>query len=349
MLLLAGALPLRLTAQSAKYHADKHTLTVSLQNTPVSGFIEALSREGFQLYIVDLDKDFTVSGTFSNAPADDVLEKIIPKTYHYFYRVNEQGEKTMFESAGISGAPKPMLNQSGDKLAAKPAVKATLGDVTRLQNLPNNKFRIQPASGNADAVIGAQKPKLPGRGAMAAAENVKPGAPVKSNVQEEAEMHGPPARVTDEHLVVTFKVTKTGIEPVRAAYEAGAYIPQDENTARKDYALIGIENNAVVLLESVENPLEARSIFDPSNKSDHGSFPQDEGYITVRMPKKYDNAAASGRLKLQLGKLEDAKRGDIFKKFRAKQLKSADLTTSLQVVRSAQSLNLSKITIAKRQ
>jgi len=333
-------------ALSVKYNPERHTLTFRLQNAPVSAVIDALAQEGFLLFIVEKDRSFVLNGVQNDVPADDALAEIMPKAYHYFYRVNEQGDKALFEQSAIG--QKKMSDQKGDKRAAKRAATGVLLPAAQLQKLPANAYRLKPQAGDADAVIGRLQPKLPGTGVMGAPESLKPGAAAQPESTEEAAGAASLRKVTDEHLVVTFKVTKTGIEPVRAVLETGAYVPENESTAKGDYALIGVENSKVVLIESIANPLEAHSVFDPERKVEHGSFEQAESYITVKMPKKYTQTANYQKLKLQLTRFEVADRTAIYQKLKGNQLISTDFNKSVNILRSAPSLNLSKLQILKR-
>lgn len=328
---------------SVKYQADKHLLTVMAQNAEIADFLEALSKENFQLFIVDLDRPFKVSGNFNAVPVDEVLEKLIPSRYHYYYRLSEEAEKTAFEQNNFKKFQSTDLKQEGDMTGGTAGPTTILVPPGQLQNL-NDKLRIKPVVGNRDDAL-RTKPKLIGTGSMMAATKVKPGIPP---IIDKEEILNPQVSIP-EHLVVTFKITKTGIVAVAASYEAGAYVAPDEKSARGDHALIGIENEDIVLVEPLDDPLEAHSIFDPEKQIEHGSFKQDENYITVKMPKKYDQLINSNRLKLQFGKINEMDKERIYLNTRLKKLKLSDLNNAFELKRSSSKLDLGNIRIQKRK
>lgn len=328
---------------TVKYQADKHLLTVMAQNAEIADLIEALSKENFQLFIVDLDRPFKINGNFNATPVDEVLEKLIPSRYHYYYRLSEEAEKTAFEQNNFKKFQSTDLKQEGDMTGGTAGPTAILVPPGQLQNL-SDKLRIKPVVGNRDDAV-KTKPKLIGTGSMLAVTKVKPGI---IPILDKEEIINPPATIP-EHLVVTFKLTKTGIVPVSASYEAGAYVAPDEKSARGDHALIGIENEDIVLIEPMEDPLIAHSIFDPEKQIDHGFFIQEENYITVKMPKKYDQLINSNRLKLQFGKINELDKERIYLNTRLKKLKLSDLNNVFELKRSSTKLDLGNIRIQKRK
>lgn len=329
---------------TAKYQPDRHLLSVNAQNADISELLEVLAKENFQLFIVDLDRPFKVNGNFNAAPVDEVLEKLIPERYHYYYRLSEEAEKTAFEQNNFRKFQNPDLKQEGDMTTGASGPNTILIPPGQLQNL-GGKLRIKPVVVNRDDALGNLKPKLLGTGSMLSVTKVKQGVPP---LIDREEILNPPTSIP-EHLVVTFKITKSGIVPVAASYEAGAYVAPDEKSVRGDHALIGIENEDIVLVEPLEDPLEARSIFDPENKIEHGSFKQEENYISIKMPKKYDQLINSNRLKLQFGKINDLDRERIYLNTRLKKLKVSDLNNVFELKRSNSKLDLGNIRIQKRK
>ncbi|MFN4254962.1 MAG: hypothetical protein ACK4Q5_08170 [Saprospiraceae bacterium] len=323
---------------TASYDAAKHLLSVNAQNAPMSKVVDALAKDGFALFIVDMDKDFNVTGKFTAAPVDDVLNELIPDKYHFFYRVSPQAEKVMFASA-MSASSKNQRAQTGEKAAPASAGKGNQNAAETMTKLSDKSFRSEPKAENSDMAVAAPQ-RNAGKQQMAAEAAIKEDSGPKETASEEPKKGN---RAAGEHLVVIFNVTKNGIEPVSASYEEGNFVPRNENTAIGNLAFVGVENGEVVLLDFFENPLEAHAVFDPANKSEHGAFPQESGYVAVKMPKKYGEAATAGKLSLQIASVDEKNRPELFKKMQSKTLKTADITRLGKVQVSAQQLEISKV------
>jgi hypothetical protein len=75
----------------------------------------------------------------------------------------------------------------------------------------------------------------------------------------------------------------------------------------------------------------------------------DEGYIRVKMPKNYADAVQTRALKFELAKFQTAEIKPVFEKMRLKQLRKTDLTQSIQLLRPAKTIDLSKLRIQPRK
>jgi|GEM_PF-1911863 len=329
LMLLAAFTSLHAQQVAATYNSDAHTLTLKADNAKISAVLSAIAASDLDVFVTDLDTDFPVKANFTNAPADEVLKSIIPARYHYFYRVSEKAIAAM----NRAGTKESAQMQAGEKRGGA-AATAKQPPVTSLQN-DASKFNLKPAQGNVDKF---QKPeKSSGTGTM------KPAASIKAGPAPKETPASTPGLSEDQHLVVTFKVTPTGIEAVSGALESGAYEAPSEESATGDYVMVGKSGSAVVYAEAFENPLEARSISDPSKNTYHKSFEQQEAFVTVRMPKEYANANKARGVKLEIGRLEQGGKAALFSRREA--AVSAGDVRKFVAVKQTGDLDLSKITI----
>lgn len=281
--------PLRAQQVSASYSAETNTLTLKSDEAPISKVLSELALVNLDVFISDLDSDFPVKANFTNAPVDEVLSAIIPPAYHYFYRMPEKAIAAA-PRAAVTAPPK----QRGEKRTAEPT--KTQAPAASLQN-DVSKFNLNPGQGQVDNF---QKVKTgAGVGVMSPAAAIKAGT-----VPKAASAAKPILDLDEEHLVVTFKITPSGLEAVAGSFESGAYTAADEHTSNGDHVLLGRTANAIVYAEAFDNPLRSRSIFDPAQNTYHKDFELKEAYITVKMPKTYANPVNTKGIKLEVGRLE---------------------------------------------
>ncbi len=333
---------------SVKYNPVKHTLSVSASNTPISEVIAALEKYDFNLYIKDLNTDFRVSGRYSDQPVDDVLSKLIPAKYHYFYRVPEQATKAQLQQKTVA-----------KRVAAEQVGNKAMGSKRGLPSLPSaeslvgkEQFKAAPKAANQDLAV-KTPPRFKASAGMKASNSIRPAqlkeSPDEQKLKRDADADTP-RKSGGEHVVVTYKVTKAGMEAVSTSVEKGAYNPA-EQTLNSDMLVTGSDGSNVVFMQSVASPLMARSIFDPANghSEGHGAFEQEEGFVTVKMPKKYATATTARNLNVQLLEIDKAQSDAVLEKFQKKQLRTTDLSRSAKVVSRAKALDVSKIKTIRRQ
>jgi hypothetical protein len=314
---------------AATYNGDAHTLTLKADNAKISEVLSAIAASDLEVFITDLDTDFSVKANFTNTPVDDVLKSMIPGRYHYFYRLSDKAIKALNDSGKTESAQM----QAGEKRGAA-AATAKQPAVADLQK-DASKFNLKPAQGNADKF---QKPeKAAGTGTM------KPAATIKAGPAPKETPAAMPGLTEDKHLVVTFKVTATSIEAVSGALESGAYETPGEESASGDFVMVGRDGSSIVYAEAFANPLEARSIFDPSKSTYHKTFEEKETYVTVKMPKEYANANKAKGVKLEIGSFTPGGKEAIFSK-REAAMSANDVRKYVNVKQSGD-LDLSKITI----
>lgn len=326
---------------SVKYNPVKHTLSISASGTPISAIVSELAKADFNLYIKDLDTDFKVSGRYSDQPVDDVLAKLIPAKYHYFYRVNDKATEVMLKQKTV--AKRSTVEQTGNKMLSKKRSLPKLAAADAL--VGKEQFKAAPQAIDKDASV-KTPPRFKGTAAMKTSASIKPAQlkespderKLKSAANETVRKRG------GDHVVVTYKVTKTGMEAVSTSVEQGAYDPAGQ-TISNDMLVTGSDGSNVVFLQSVASPLAARSIYDPTNghSEGHGTFEQAEGYVTVKMPKKYASTTSSRNLKVELVSIDKTQADVVLKKFQKKQLRTTDLTRSAKVISRAGTLDVSKI------
>ncbi len=325
----------------AKYNPSKHTLTIKASNAKISAVATALSKQHFDLYIANQKSDFTVNGNYADKPVDEVLKGLIPNNYRYFYRVNETGQKTM-DNMSLPSTAFNKLEQTGNKVIAKSKGKPALKSADLLvKAFDASKLKVVSKAKDNDLKDASLKvlPKFKTSSTMKDVNSIKEGKPITLKVKEAENETAAPL---GEHVVATFRVTKNGMELVGTEKVKGNYNAASQNLAG-DYVLSGVDGANVVFMEGISNPLEARSIYDPENKIEHGAFELEEGFVSVKMPKKYANLSTSKTLKVQLGKLKADDTKTLVSKFRKKQLKAADLNRSVQMVNSAKSLQLKSL------
>lgn len=337
---------------SARYNAAKHSLTIQASNTPISAIIAELAKSEFSLFIQDLDTDFRVTGRYLDRPVDEVLAKMIPAKYHYHYRVNDEATEVMLKQK--SNIPIAKLEQRGSKVASKKQALPKLAAAETL--VSKTKFEARPKAANSDASL-KQLPRAKTSASMKTASSLKPMPSREKEelrtIQLESKQRGGSVRQkngADEHVVVTFRVTENGMEAVESKTEAGRYIPS-EQAITNEFVVTGSEGGKVIFLESVGNPLIRHSITDPSKgmTQGHGDFKQAEGYVTVKMPKKYANVGAARNLKVELAQLNKSGVDEVLQKFQKQQLRTSDLSRSTEIISRAPSIDLSKTNIIKRQ
>ncbi len=337
---------------SVKYNPAKHTLSLNIEKAPVSSLIDELAKQDFELFIVNQDTDFSVTGNFNEQPVDEVLAKVIPSKYRYFYRVNDKAATAMLQQKSIPQAA--TLKQQGNKRMAAKSGLPKLTDAKAL--VADVKFKAAPKDMTAiikkDAALERNTPRLKGGEGMTSPKAIQP-ASVKASAKEKGEVvakgRAGIGRGGDEHTVVLFKVTKSGMEAVSQTVERGAYNPKNQSL-KGDFLVTGSDGSNVVFMQSVENPLESRAIYDPENGSpDHGTFELEENYIAVKMPKKYADATNAPKLKVQLAKVNPAESAEILQKFRTKQLRTTDLSGKVEVIKRAKQLDASIIKLNRNK
>lgn len=329
-------------ATIVQYQPENHTLTLKATAAPISSLVDALSGQGLQLYFADLQEDFPVSANFTDTPIDEALAQIIPANVDYFYRVPEAAENAMIEQTASYEEMVALGAQESGPNRQRTNTKSEMPEAEKLlQETP--AIPVSPT-----AATPAPLPAGPGERMSTDTLAFRSDAPPPTAEISASRVQGrtPPA---GEHLVVTFKVTEGSMELVSAAMESGDFIAPDENMASAEYALIGLENNNVVLVEGFDDPLVARSIFDPAQEVDHGQFEQESALIAVRLPKKYAKNSSAKRLSLQLAKVENPDKATIIREAKNRRRNPAARRGLTNEVRTVESMDLSGITITKSE
>ncbi|MEM9991521.1 MAG: hypothetical protein AAF738_07125 [Bacteroidota bacterium] len=333
---------------SAKYNAATHTLSIQASNTPISALIAELEKQDFSLFIQDLTTDFQITGRYSAKPVDEVLQALIPDQYHFHYRISDEAtERMLRQKSTANNSLQKKAQQSGSKTRAK---KQNLPKLAAADALVSSvKFSDEIKATNKDLSL-KQPPRFKSPASMKAPEQIK-GNTQKGKSEAERRKASVSADDEGEHVVVTFRVTPSGMEAVATSIEKGKYIAAKQ-TITNDFVVTGNEAGKVVFLESVDNPLVGHSVTIHSHKDGshqhhgHGEFKYDEGYVTVKMPKKYANASAARNLNIELAALQKDRADNLLQKFQQQKLRSVEVTRAATIISKAPTLDISK---AQRQ
>ncbi|GAA3630216.1 hypothetical protein [Flavivirga jejuensis] len=331
-----------------KYNSKDNTLSVNLNQTPITKVIDELIKQGLQLYILSDNQNFKVSGVYANTDIDRVLSKIIPKRVKYFYKViSETKEKAFvaksnFRTPTVMSSVGKISSQKGDKNGASDKNKPQLKSANKL--IISKPVLALRTSSKIKDPFKVKNAVFKNSKKMKAVNKITPVTASKIRSFDKAVLTNGEIVTTQKakkHLVVTYRVTENGISPVSLIEANGEYASSTEVSGNQ--AIIGVENGKAVLVETFENPLTYRAIFEPG-VSDHKEFTATEAYINVSMPIKYKSAVASEKLELKMVRFKDeSKAQSVLQKVKAKELKSAGINASFQVLKTAQKADFSKL------
>lgn len=334
---------------SIKYNSENQTLSVRASNVPLDKIISQLCEEGLIVFAGDPDDARPINASFSNLPVEEALKKMLPPKSRFSYRLEikefNSGKKG---SASALKTMKPGPMQSANKMNRRNSGKkisgAQMAEATRLEAAP-----IKFKGGSTDAYFKSKTPSLKRGGSMASPKSiVAKDKPVNPKMVANRSLS---PRVSNsnkgKHLVVTFKVTENGMEPISSEYAEGEYVPQNKYSGFGSMALVGSKSGKVVYMAATHNPLEATSISDPDKGVYHKPVKIKEGYITVKMPNQYANKTMSQGINLELANVK-TKNGlaDLFERKSQNKLMRSELGRGLELNRRIKAVNLTKLKVA---
>lgn len=334
---------------SVKYNSESQTFSVRASNVPLDKIISQLCAEGLIVFAATADEGMPVNASFSNLPIEEGLKRILPPKSKFSYRL-EMKEFNSGKKRSVSTLetkkPGPMQseNKSNRRNSGKKFSGAQMSDALKLK-ASSVKFK----GGSTDAYFKGKTPALKGGSSMASPKSiVAKDKPVNPKMAASRSLSPDVSNLNKgKHLVVTFKVTENGIEPISSEYAEGAYVPQNKYSGYGEMALVGSESGKVVYMAATHNPLEATSISDPDNGVFHKPVKFKEGYITVKMPNEYANKATSKGINLELASVK-TKNGlaDLFERKSQNKLMRSELGRGLKLNQKIKAVNLTKLKVA---